>query len=200
MAAVLGAIYPDVFQAAGVVAGIGYGAAQCTNDDEVCYTTELVPAMAGLGRNPQTNAGLAYDRIPASVRPTKAPAVIMHGDLDLLADPSNMPLTREMVVQLNDLLDDGSDNGSVDDTSDAHEDKNCPDGLISHWSHLDNYVRNAGPLRVETMDVDDMDHQWPGNTYTWAPNGSVLFLNFTTHVRSDGGARLPAAPQCGPVN
>ena len=104
MTSVMGATYPDLYAAIGVIAGCGY------------------PACADPGGTLATQAMGAYARA--------MPAIVVHGTAD---EAAVFPMGLDAVHQwlnTNDLVDDGTMNGSVPRTPASTEDHGVDEGAL----------------------------------------------------------------------
>ncbi len=157
MSVIMGATYPDIFAAVGVVAGLEYKAG--TN-----LTSGLL-AMSQGGPNPNTQGQLAYQAMGSFAR--RMPVIVFHGSSDTTVYPINGNQVLSQWAQTNDYIDDGRDNNSVDDTAERSTNGQVPNGRSFTQS---SYNDGAGRLLLEKWIINGMGHAWPGGssagTYT----------------------------------
>ena len=97
MAVVMGATWPDLYAAVGVVAGCEYRGLPCI----------LAPSAVP----PETSARFAYEAMGPRARPV--PVFVVQGDADRVVPPANAALVVRQWIETADLADDGADNDSV---------------------------------------------------------------------------------------
>lgn len=182
MTVIMGATYPDLFGAIGVVAGLEYKA-----------TTSKLSAYAAMsqgGPSPDTQGQLAYQAMGSAK--ARVRAIVFHGTSDYTVYPVNGDQALSQWAQTNDYVDDGANNNSVDNAADATLNGSVPGGR----SYVKTSYNDAagGPL-LEKWLVQGMGHAWPGGStagsYTdpRGPNASAELWRFF----SGGGGPAPTA-------
>lgn len=149
MAVIMGATYPDLFAATGVVSGLAYKAA--TN------LSEARPAMAQGGTDPAHLGQLAYQAMSNTKH--KMRVIVLQGTKDGAVAPLNADRVITQWGQTNDYIDDGRDNDSVDDIPDK-----TMEGVTSGGYSYKKYVykdRTGKPL-MEKWIVQELKHAWSG--------------------------------------
>lgn len=164
MSVIMGATYPDLFAAVGVVAGCEFGGAPC--------------GQSG-GPDPQAQGQSAYRAMGAHAR--AVPVVGFHGDADTVAAPVNGQQTIDQWIATDDWADDGVHDGSVGTAPLMHEAAQIPGG--ESYDH-DRYGRRDGSVLIERWLVHGMGHAWPGGaaglsfTDASAPDATTLTYDF----------------------
>ena len=151
MAVIMGATYPDVFSAVGVVAGLEYQAATSTFAG--------VFAMLQGGPDPNQQGLAAYQAMGSANRPVRVS--VFHGTSDFVVYPINGEQVLTQWAQTNDYVDDGTDNDSVDDTADTTTQGQVPGGR-SYTKFT--YNDASGNVLLEKWTVNGMGHAWPGGS------------------------------------
>lgn len=172
MSTILAATYPDLYAAVGVHSGFEYGAA-----DNVLAA---VAVQRSGGPEPDRQGRLAFE----GAGPAKAesiPAIVFHGEDDLVVDVVNAHQALSQWAQTNDYADDGADNDSVSDEP--------ADVLPGRKPRGYDYVRyvyggsESGEL-MEKWIVEELDHAWSGGdaegsfTDPRGPNASEEMIRF----------------------
>ena len=170
MSVILGATYPDLIAAIGVVAGCEYAGQRC--------------GPTG-GPDPATQGPLAYQAMTSFARPM--PVIVFHGDADPVAAPINGQQVTAQWLSTNDYADDGLHNGSVSTTATSTATLQVPNGRSYDLSRYDD---QAGALLIESFVVHGAGHAWPGGpasaTFTdpTGPDATTLSYDFfLAHAR-----------------
>jgi poly(hydroxyalkanoate) depolymerase family esterase len=175
MATIMGVTYPDVFRGVGVAAGLEYNAA----DDAFTAASVMLygsydPNLAG--RDAYTEMG-PYKR--------RMPVIVFQGTGDTTVYPINGDQVVSSWAQVNDLVDDGLDNNSMNDVSDGTTTSTVPGGR-TYTKFL--YKDKNGLGLIEYYNVFGMGHAWSGGStagsYTdpAGPDATTIMWNFfTTH-------------------
>ncbi len=150
MSTILAATYPDLYAAVGVHSGLEYEAAN--------GALAAVAAQSSGGPEPDRQGRLAFE----SGRPAEArvlPAIIFHGEEDLVVDVVNAHQVLSQWAQTNDYADDGMDNDSFTDEPDAVLPEQTPGGY-DYVRYV--YERPGGGVLMEKWIVEDLAHAWSG--------------------------------------
>lgn len=153
MAVTLGVTYPEVFSAAGMVAGLEFAAAN--------GVLSGLKAMKQGGPDPNQQGIVAFE----AMRPVlgknsrrRMPIIVFQGEADSTVHPANADQLIEQWAMTNHLLaaEDGKyPNWAVEVTCGA-----VPDGYAYQKSA---YKDPAGRLLMEKWMVKGLDHAWPGS-------------------------------------
>ena len=171
MAVILGATYPDVFEAIGVHSGLEYKAATSVNN---AFT-----AMFSGGPPADPQGQLAYNAMGPRAR--VVPVMVIHGTSDFTVATVNGDLALSQWAQTNDLASDGIDQDDVDDTAELVENGQVPGGR-SYTRSV--YEDGNGNALMEKIRVDGMGHNWSGGvlggTFTDpdGPDASQMLVDF----------------------
>jgi len=163
MADVMGATYPDLYRAIGVVAGCEFDGLPC--------------GMSG-GPDPQTQGQSAYAAMGAQAR--VVPVIVFHGDADPIAAPVNGQQVTEQWIATDDWADDAAHDGSIAATPAAHDSGQADGG--ESWDR--NRYGAGGAVVVEQWIIHGMGHAWPGGdgalafTDARAPDASTIAYDF----------------------
>ncbi len=170
MSDVMGATYPDLYAAVGVVAGCEFNGLPC--------------GMSG-GPDPQTAGQGAYQAMGGNAR--VEPVIVFHGDADSIAAPVNGQQVTDQWVATDDYADNGAHDGSIAATPAAHDSGQVTGGET--WDR-NRYTRADGSLVVEQWIVHGMGHAWPGGdpsqifTDASAPDATTIAYDFfLAHAR-----------------
>ncbi|HEY1011730.1 MAG TPA: PHB depolymerase family esterase, partial [Herpetosiphonaceae bacterium] len=186
MTVIMGATYPDLFSAIGVVAGLEYKA---TTSKLSAYT-----AMSQGGPNPDTQGQLAYQAMGSAK--ARVRAIVFHGTSDYTVAPVNGDQVLSQWAQTNDYVDDGANNNSVDNAADATLNGSVPGGRSYVKT---SYNDAAGGLLLEKWLIQGMGHAWPGGstagTYTdpQGPNASAELWRFFSGGAGPAPTSTPGA-------
>ena len=162
MTSVLGATYPDVFKGIGVGAGLMYKAA-------TSMTNAFTAMSSGSSNSPTSTAQTAYNAMGSNK--AMVPTIVFHGTSDSTVNPKNGDQVITQFAEINDLVDDGVSNNSVDDVADQ-----TINGQVSGGRAYTRTVYNDkdGNILLEKYKVTSMGHAWSGGnsagSYT-DPNG-----------------------------
>lgn len=172
MSAILGATYPDIIKGVGVASGLEYKAATSMSG--------AFMAMSMGGPNPNTQGTLAYNEM-ANHSTGIMPTIIFHGNSDYVVQKVNGNQALSQWAQTNDMLDDGQDNNSIDDTPEATEPKTIEGGRsYTIYSYKD----TSGTVLMQKYLVDGMGHAWSGGsslgnyTDSKGPDASKIIWGF----------------------
>jgi poly(hydroxyalkanoate) depolymerase family esterase len=164
MSVVMGATYPDVFAAIGVVAGCEYAGQPC--------------GVTG-GPDPKLQGQSAYSAMGTRAR--VVPVIGFHGDADTVAAPVNGQQVIDQWIATDDYADDGMLDGSVPATPTLHETAQVPGG--------ETYDHDRYAAIIERYLIHGMGHAWPGGTngLTFTdPNGpdatTIAYEFFAAHA------------------
>ncbi|HEX8951312.1 MAG TPA: PHB depolymerase family esterase [Polyangia bacterium] len=164
MSVVMGATYPDLYAALGVVAGCEFNGLPCGSSG---------------GPDPQMAGQSAYQAMGGNAR--FVPVIVFHGDVDTVAPPINGQQVTDQWVATDDWADDGAHDGSFAATASAHDSGQVSGGET--WDR-DRYVRSDGTVGVEHWIVHGMGHAWPGGdaafvfTDAKAPDATTIAYDF----------------------
>lgn len=173
MTVVMGTAYPDLYSGIGVAAGLEYKAASSLSG---AYS-----AMYSGGPDPDTQGQLAYNAMGSRAR--TIPVMVFQGSSDTTINPVNGHQVLSQWAKTNDLADDGSANGSIDDTADE-----IYSGTASGENGKDytRYVYHdaGGNIIMEKYIISGMDFGWSGgssdglNTDPAGPDMSEILCEF----------------------
>ena len=171
--------YADVFAAGAIHSGGIYDVAESQSEgnqvisDSSCET--------GSSADPQVEGEHAYDRmVDAGIDDHAVPTIVFHGADDSTVYPCHGAEAAEQATVTNDLLDDDSENGSVDDTAD---DTNTGSGSSLSYTEYEYHDADGNPV-VEHYVVDGMTHAWSGGasggayTAPGGPDASAIMWSF----------------------
>lgn len=148
LTSMLGATYPDLFTAIGVVAGCAYLATACGGND---VNNQL--------ESPELQARAAYAAMGEHAR--VVPVIEMHGDQDTTVYPAEGRNAVRQWLMTNNLVLSGDTGGPFDLTPGATQDGREPSGYA--WSR-DSYTDRDGCLVSEHWRIHEMGHFWPGGS------------------------------------
>ena len=172
------AIYPDVFAALGVAAGLEFQAA--TNEKAA-----RMPMMMG-GPSPATQGQKAFAAMGKYERPM--PGIVFGGTSDVVVAQVSAAQVISQWAVTNDLADDGKVNNSVDATADQTQRAQVPGGRTYTRTV---YEGAGGKPLMERVVVDQMGHAWSGGdaagSYT-DPKGpdatTMMWTFFKDHAQT----------------
>jgi poly(hydroxyalkanoate) depolymerase family esterase len=170
MSVLVGATYPDLFAAVGVVAGCEFGGAPCG---------------ATGGPAPKTQGHLAYQAMGAFAR--AQPVIVFQGDADPVVAPVNGQQVIDQWIATDDEADDGVLNGSVPSTPAQSTSGQVPNGRAFELAQYDGA---SGSTLLEYFLVHGAGHAWPGGpasasfTDPGGPDATTLSYEFfLAHAR-----------------
>ena len=203
MAAILGAAYPDVFAAIGVVAGLPYGIAEdCLSAfNAMQRISERLPSLAAWSDywqaygtclaagqvNPLLSAVPAAETLGERAfeamgpRRRVLPVVVFHGTADRRVFPANEGDMVSQWAQSNDLAANGLDDDDVDDTAESERQLSFRD---KRKTVVRSYETDRGEEVIRSFLVEGMAHAWPGGapgkpfSDPRAPDASRLIWGF----------------------
>jgi len=151
MSVIMGATYPDIFSAIGVVGGLEYKAATSV--------LNVSTAMQSGGPNPEAQGLAAYQSI--GTRANLVRVMVIHGTADSVVTPINGQQVVQQWLTTNDYLDDTQRNYSVDATVDQTISGTVPNGR-SYTRTIYNNATNQ-PI-IEHWAINGMGHAWSGGS------------------------------------
>ena len=181
MAAILGASYPEVFAAAGLAAGIPYGAADgCLSAFNVMqriydrmpspgawadYTEAYWICVFAGAFNPLLSPVPGPDALGETVhaamgpRARVLPVIVFQGNADERVFPENGADMLGQWAQANDLASDGLDNDDIDAVAERDTPGGPPEG---HPYSEKVYEDDRGAVVMTFYEIEGMAHAWPG--------------------------------------
>jgi poly(hydroxyalkanoate) depolymerase family esterase len=155
MAVVLGATYPDLFTAIGVIAGLEFGAGTSPATGH--------SAMQRGGPDPLQQGRLAFQAMNAgltSTRKRRMPVIAFQGTADPYISPVNIDQIIAQWGKTNDYL-----GGSRQSESALGRTGELTKGKVSggYSFHKYTYEDGAGRLLMEKWMVEGLGHAWPGS-------------------------------------
>ncbi|GAA5528749.1 PHB depolymerase family esterase [Herpetosiphon gulosus] len=187
MSVIMGATYPDIFSAIGVVGGLEYKAATSV--------LNVSTAMQSGGPNPESQGLAAYQAI--SARSNLVRVIVVHGTADSVVTPINGQQVVQQWLTTNDYLDDTQRNNSVDATVDQTIAGTVPGGR-SYTRTIYNNALNQ-PI-IEHWAVNGMGHAWSGGSsagsYTdpQGPKATNEFWRFFSQTAANPTPTVTPAP------
>jgi poly(hydroxyalkanoate) depolymerase family esterase len=159
MANIMAVAYPDVFAAAGLVAGCEYS----------CDVTGLTP--------PEIQGDKAYAEMGSRTR--QVPLIVFQGTADVVVPPATAGRVLRQWVRTDDLAPDGVVDGDVDAVADVVAPGQVPDGR----SYTRSVYRAAdGRDLIEIVIIDGAGHAWPGGNGLFGdpagPDASAMQWDF----------------------
>lgn len=151
MAPNLAVEYGDVFSGVGIHSGLEYDVVENSTDGTIAMTQCN-------GKDPQQAGTEAYEHLEGIGSTEPLPTIVFHGTDDTTVYPCNGEQAVEQAIQTNDLLDNGSNDGSVD-TTPENESTDCSN---PHCADILSYGDGDGTTMVEHWIVSGMDHAWSG--------------------------------------
>ena len=161
MTAILGATYPDVFQAISVGSGLEYKAATSMMG---AFT-----AMSSGGADPVNCGQAAYQAMGSNAR--VVPTLIFHGSSDATVVPKNAEQLVTQWLTTNDYADNGKKDGSIS-SSPASTQQGQVSGGRAYT--VTTYLDSEGQVCVQKYLVTSMGHAWSGGSTAGSytdPNG-----------------------------
>ncbi|WP_139377117.1 extracellular catalytic domain type 1 short-chain-length polyhydroxyalkanoate depolymerase [Halobacillus hunanensis] len=171
MSVIMGATYPDIFSGVGVGAGLEYKAAESTVD---AYS-----AMSSGGPDPAQQGKLAYQAMDDHAK--KIPVMVIHGTSDYTVNRINAEQVIKQWAVTNDLAENATKDGWIDDTPESTESLQVPSGRSYTIS---NYKGEDGKVWMKKVLVQGMGHAWSGGSnqgsYTdpQGPDANRLMVEF----------------------
>ncbi|WP_110515093.1 extracellular catalytic domain type 1 short-chain-length polyhydroxyalkanoate depolymerase [Herpetosiphon llansteffanensis] len=192
MSVIMGATYPDMFSAIGVVGGLEYKAATSV--------LNVSMAMQTGGPNPEAQGLAAYQSI--GTRANVVRVMVVHGSTDAVVAPINGQQVVQQWLTTNDYLDDSQRNNSVD----ANVDQTIADTVPNGRSYTRTIYNNAAnqPI-IEHWAVNGMGHAWSGGStagsYTdpQGPKASNEFWRFFSQTTANPTPSNPTATPNNPT-
>jgi poly(hydroxyalkanoate) depolymerase family esterase len=187
MSVIMGATYPDLFSGIGVGSGLEYKAASSM--------TGAFTAMSNGGPNPSTQGRLAYQAMGS--RASALPVIVFHGTSDYTVSPVNGDQVITQWSVTNDLAQNGSEDGWMDDQPDRTENGTVSGGRSYSVS---DYEGGDGKVWMKKVKVQNMGHAWSGGSsqgsYTdpQGPDASRMMWEFFNSFRDDNGGGDETAP------
>ena len=155
MAVVMGATYPDLFMAVGVVAGLEFAAA--------------TSAVAGLGAmtrggpEPNHQGLLAFQAMSVGLREKpkrRMPVIVFQGDADRYLNPVNADQVLTQWARTNDYLDGDGDGRILLKQIGELTNGSVPGGYSFQKS---TYEDRAGRVLMEKWLIEGLGHAWSGS-------------------------------------
>jgi hypothetical protein len=180
MSVIMGATYPDLFSGIGVGAGLEYKAATSM--------TGAFTAMSSGGPNPSQQGNAAYQAMGG--RAKVMPVIVFHGTSDYTVYPVNGHQVISQWSITNDLAQNGTNDGWIDDQPERTE--NFTESGGRGYSVSD-YEGGDGNVWMKKVTVQSMGHAWSGGSsqgsYTdpQGPDASRMMWEFFDSFTSDGG-------------
>jgi len=161
--------YADVFAAGGIHSGGIYDVAESQSEGNSVISDSSCDT--GSRPDPQYEGEHAYDRMTnAGIGDYPVPTIVFHGTDDTTVYPCHGAEAAEQAVVTNDLVDDDTENDSIDYNADV---TNTGSGDSLSYTEYEYHDTDGKPI-VEHYVVDGMDHAWSGGSsggsYT-APGG-----------------------------
>lgn len=172
MAVIMAVTYPDLIKGVAVAAGLEFNAA--------LSLAGATTAMLYGGPSPTIQGQIAYNNMPSGHR-RLVPTLVFHGTADLVVNPINGNQVLSQFARLNDLVDDGSANGTINDAADQ-----ILSGQVSGGRSYTRYIYhgNNQQILMEKYLISGMGHAWSGGkqgaSYSdpTGPNMSLIMYNF----------------------
>jgi poly(hydroxyalkanoate) depolymerase family esterase len=174
MAAVMAAVYPDLYAAVGVHSGLPYAAAR-----------DLASAFAAMKRGPSR---------PAHSPASPLPLIVFHGDRDATVAHANAASLIDHV-----LTAQSPDRGPATAPTAETDRGQVPGG---HAYTRASYRGSSGETLAECWTIHQGGHSWsggvPNGSYTdpRGPNASAEFIRFFDEHPRSGPVRLHGAGAC----
>lgn len=160
MSVIMGATYPDVFQAVGVHSGLEYDAT------DSAFNASYVMLNGGI--DPQIAGKSAY--LEMGSRSKKMPTIVFHGTSDWVVGVVNGNQVVTQWAQTNDFADDGNDNNSFDAIVDQTITGSTGGKTYTQYIYND---QNGTPY-IEKWIINGLGHKWSGGSSSGSytdPNG-----------------------------
>lgn len=184
MSVILGATYPDIFRAICVSAGLEYKAATSLNN---AFT-----ALNSGGPDANQQGVAAFQAMGAARRRVRV--IVFHGASDFTVNTANGHQVLTQWAQTNDLVDDGSDNNSINDVP-----TNTINGTVTNGYNFTRtiYKDNSGQSVLEKWIVQSMGHAWSGGSTAGSftdPKGPSASQELWRFFSETGSAPPPPPP------
>ena len=150
MSSILASCYPDVFAAAAIHDGVMYKAATSLAEATKVMVSGKTPAP------PEQRATEAWECNGKQQR--LLPVIVFHGIGDNIINPDNADHIVAQFAKLNDLADDGQNNGSIKPVPTGEESGKVDGGHSYRVSNFD----YGGKRLIQYFRVDKMGHAWSG--------------------------------------
>jgi poly(hydroxyalkanoate) depolymerase family esterase len=177
MAAILGAVYPDLFAAVAVHSGLAYRSATSVS---AAFT-----AMAGGGENSSGHGGVARAAIGDLVRPVAS--MVVHGSADRTVAPVNADRMLQRSMTANRLA--ARETCDLDFARPTTTSHGQVDG--GHAYTRSQWMDRRGALMHELLRVEGLGHAWsggaPGGSYTdpRGPDATEAIWRFFAETTAD---------------
>jgi len=172
MAANLFACYSDLFSGLGIHSGLEYRAAQ----------NEIDAQNAMKFGSPQNLSNSAVEAVACTGSGAKTGRVaIFHGSEDNVVNPVNASRAVSQFTKINDLLDDGSENGSHTLSVISTQTNIAPGG---YRYVTEDFGSAAGAVLIRQISIKGMKHAWSGAhrqgqfSDPKGPDAAEIFWNF----------------------
>ncbi|WP_341357591.1 PHB depolymerase family esterase [Rossellomorea sp. y25] len=187
MSVIMGATYPDLFSGIGVGAGLEYKAATST--------TAAFSAMSGGGPDPVRQGRTAYQAMGS--RAAVVPVIVFHGTSDYTVYPVNGEQVITQWSVTNDLAQDASEDGWMDD-----QPERTVNGTVSGGRNysVNEYEGGDGKVWMKKVNVQNMGHAWSGGSsqgsYTdpQGPDASRMMWEFFHSFSEENSENDEVAP------
>lgn len=155
MAVVMGATYPDLFMAIGVVAGLEFAAATTAAGG--------LRAITMGGPEPNHQGLLAFQAMSVGLRKKakrRMPVIVFQGTADPYLNSVNADLVMTQWARTNDYLNGNGDGRSVPDQAGEMTEGSVPGGYSFQKCE---YEDSAGRLLMEKWLIEGLGHAWSGS-------------------------------------
>jgi poly(3-hydroxybutyrate) depolymerase len=176
MAAILAAVYPDLFAAVAVHSGLSYRSA--------ASLSTAYAAMARGGEDPIGKGRAAHGAVGHLARPV--PSIVVHGSADHTVDPINAEQLLQQSMTANGLA--ALETCDLDIAPHDHVALQGPGG---HAYTRCQWTDRRGVLMHELLTVDGLGHAWsggtPGGSHTdpRGPDATEAIWRFFAHATAD---------------
>ncbi|MDR0831927.1 MAG: PHB depolymerase family esterase [Bacillales bacterium] len=172
MAVIMAVVYPDLIKGLAVAAGLEFNAAMSL------YAATV--AMLYGGPSATTQGYIAYLNMPLAYE-HMVKTLVFHGTADLVVNPINGSQIITSIAKMNDYLDDGRSNNSINDVYDESY-----AGKVTGGRNYTRYVYYGLPNQIlmEKYSVTGMSHAWSGGksgasySDSTGPDMSSIMYNF----------------------
>jgi poly(hydroxyalkanoate) depolymerase family esterase len=165
--------YADVFAAGAIHSGGQYDIAETKSEGNQVIGS----CSTGSSADPGEEGQHAYDRMEQlGIDDYLIPTIVFHGTDDYTVSKCQGDIAAEQATVTNDLLDDDTDNATVDYSADATNSGSGSDLSYTEYEYRDSKGRNL----VEHYVINGMGHAWSGGSYTapGGPNASQIAWDF----------------------